>query len=90
MSVLKGGHLTDHGFPNVKVEFERLTANPFLASQWLRGENGKKDKLEVFRIKIWLVKVLSMKWSTKLSLIQSIKNESAKNGLMQACHQIEL
>ncbi len=32
--------LTDIEFDRVRVEFGRLTATPFLASQWLRGENG--------------------------------------------------
>jgi len=27
-------------FEQLKVEFKRLTATPFNASQWLRGENG--------------------------------------------------
>ncbi|MCL2762644.1 MAG: type I restriction endonuclease, partial [Treponema sp.] len=32
--------LTSAEFNQVKNEFRRLTATPFLASQWLRGENG--------------------------------------------------
>jgi len=32
--------LTDIEFNQIKNEFRRLTATPFLASQWLRGENG--------------------------------------------------
>lgn len=32
--------LTDSEFKQVKDEFRRLTQTPFLASQWLRGENG--------------------------------------------------
>lgn len=54
--------LTDKEFKQVKVEFSRLTGTPFLASQWLRGENGvaqvlleredgKKVTLEAFRNK---------------------------------------
>ncbi|KST93635.1 Type I restriction-modification system restriction subunit R [Lactococcus lactis subsp. lactis] len=54
--------LTDKEFKQVKVEFSRLTGTPFLASKWLRGENGvaqvlleredgKKVTLEAFRNK---------------------------------------
>ncbi len=32
--------LTDSEFQQVQNEFRRLTQTPFLASQWLRGENG--------------------------------------------------
>jgi len=37
---LEGILLTDNEFTQVKNEFKRLTHTPFLASQWLRGENG--------------------------------------------------
>jgi type I restriction enzyme R subunit len=37
---LDGVILTDSEFAQVKNEFRRLTQTPFLASQWLRGENG--------------------------------------------------
>ncbi|OIB01444.1 DEAD/DEAH box helicase [Paenibacillus sp. LC231] len=37
---LDGVPLTDKEFEQLKVEFMRLTATPFNASQWLRGENG--------------------------------------------------
>jgi type I restriction enzyme R subunit len=37
---LNGVPLTDREFEQLKVEFKRLTATPFGASQWLRGENG--------------------------------------------------
>ena len=37
---LDGTVLSDSEFEQVKNEFKRLTQTPFLASQWLRGENG--------------------------------------------------
>ncbi|MCL2189327.1 MAG: HsdR family type I site-specific deoxyribonuclease [Defluviitaleaceae bacterium] len=37
---LDGVPLTNKEFEQSKVEFKRLTATPFGASQWLRGENG--------------------------------------------------
>ena len=37
---LDGEHLTNNEFTQLKNEFRRLTATPFSASQWLRGENG--------------------------------------------------
>jgi len=37
---LDGVVLTDSEFAQLKNEFRRLTQTPFLASQWLRGENG--------------------------------------------------
>jgi len=40
LSQLDGIPLTDSEFSQMKNEFRRLTATPFLASQWLRGENG--------------------------------------------------
>jgi type I site-specific restriction-modification system R (restriction) subunit len=62
LAVLEEQLLTDKEFKQVKVEFSRLTGTPFLASQWLRGENGvaqvlleredgKKVTLEAFRNK---------------------------------------
>jgi len=40
MARLDGVSLTDKEFEQLKVEFKRLTATPFGASRWLRGENG--------------------------------------------------
>ena len=40
IAILDGVLLTDGEFAQVKNEFRRLTQTPFLASQWLRGENG--------------------------------------------------
>lgn len=40
LAKLDGVLLTDSEFRQVKNEFSRLTQTPFLASQWLRGENG--------------------------------------------------
>jgi len=40
LAQLDGILLTNSEFNQVKNEFRRLTATPFLASQWLRGENG--------------------------------------------------
>ena len=37
---LDGILLSDNEFAQVQNEFKRHTATPFLASQWLRGENG--------------------------------------------------
>jgi len=37
---LEGIQLTDSEFNQIKNEYRRLTQTPFLASQWLRGENG--------------------------------------------------
>ena len=37
---LDGETLTNSEFKQVISEFRRLTQTPFLASQWLRGENG--------------------------------------------------
>ena len=37
---LDGEQLTDKEFIDLKNEFKRLTSTPFLASQWLCGENG--------------------------------------------------
>ena len=37
---LDGTVLTDSEFTQLKNEFRRLTQTPFLAAQWLRGENG--------------------------------------------------
>ena len=44
---LDGTVLTDNEFNQVKNEFRRHTQTPFLASQWMRGENGiAKIKIE--------------------------------------------
>lgn len=62
ITILKEQPITDSEFKNIKANFGRLTSSPFLASQWLRGENGvaqislerdngKKITLEVFRNK---------------------------------------
>lgn len=62
ISVLKEELITDNEFNSIKAEFGRLTSSPFLASQWLCGENGvaqislerdnrEKVTLEVFRNK---------------------------------------
>ncbi len=40
LAQLDGILLTDIEFKQVKNEFSRLTQTPFMASQWLRGENG--------------------------------------------------
>ena len=40
LAKLNGILLTDSEFAQVQTEFRRLTQTPFLASQWLRGENG--------------------------------------------------
>ena len=40
LAQLDGILLTDNEFEQVKNEFKRLTQTPFLAFQWLRGENG--------------------------------------------------
>ena len=40
MACLDAVLLTNKEFEQLKVEFKRLTATPFGASQWLRGENG--------------------------------------------------
>ncbi|MCL2610047.1 MAG: HsdR family type I site-specific deoxyribonuclease [Defluviitaleaceae bacterium] len=45
---LDGERLTDNEFNQLKNEFRRLTATPFLASQWLRGENGEA-KIDIER-----------------------------------------
>ncbi|MDL2288903.1 hypothetical protein LJC32_05980 [Oscillospiraceae bacterium OttesenSCG-928-F05] len=40
LAALDGVLLTDSEFEQAKNEFRRLTQTPFLASVWLRGENG--------------------------------------------------
>ena len=40
LAQLDGVLLTDSEFKQVRNELSRLTQTPFLASQWLRGENG--------------------------------------------------
>lgn len=40
LAKLDGVLLTDHEFEQLKNEFRRLTQTPFMASVWLRGENG--------------------------------------------------
>ena len=42
---LSGTQLTNTEFERIRVEFGRLTATPFQASQWLRGEKGILVKL---------------------------------------------
>ena len=62
VSVLDGNQITDQEFEQISLSFKQLTSTPFLASQWLRGENGvaqiplerengDKITLEVFRNK---------------------------------------
>lgn len=120
IAVLKEMAITDHEFQNVKVDFERLTSNPFLASQWLRGENGvaqislerdngKKITLEVFRNKDiaggtsayevvnQIVPDTERKTRGDVTLLINglpiihveLKSETAKDGFMQAFHQIQ-
>lgn len=112
--------LTDIEFERIKVEFGRLTASPFQASQWLRGENGvaqitveredgSKISLELFRNKdvaggISAYEVVHqivpdtdrMTRGDVTLLINGLpiihielKNESAKDGYIQAYRQIE-
>ena len=40
IAALNGALLTDDEFQRLTAEFRKLTATPFKASQWLRGENG--------------------------------------------------
>lgn len=119
-ALLEGDLLTDVEFDRVKVEFLRLTSSPFLASQWLRGENGvarilleretgERISLEVFRNKdiaggtsayeVVNQIVPDTERSTRgdvtllingLPIIHiELKKESAKDGYMQAYHQIQ-
>ncbi len=119
-AVLEGLALTDTEFERVRVEFLRLTSSPFLASQWLRGENGvaqillerefgEKISLEAFRNKdvaggtsayeVVHQIVPDTERSTRgdvtllingLPIIHiELKKESAKDGYMQAYHQIQ-
>ncbi|MCE4994340.1 type I restriction endonuclease subunit R [Staphylococcus xylosus] len=120
LSILKDKPITDNEFKNIKVEFRRLTASPFLASQWLRGENGvaqislerddgKKITLEVFRNKDiaggssayevvnQIVPDTERKTRGDVTLLINglpiihveLKSETAKDGFMQAFHQIQ-
>ncbi|QEA55079.1 type I restriction endonuclease subunit R [Leuconostoc citreum] len=119
-AVLEGLALTDTEFERVRVELLRLTSSPFLASQWLRGENGvaqilleresgEKISLEAFRNKdiaggtsayeVVHQIVPDTERSTRgdvtllingLPIIHvELKKESAKDGYMQAYHQIQ-
>ena len=115
-----GTPLTDVEFERIKVEFGRLTATPFQASQWLRGENGvaqisleredtSKIVIEFFRNKDVAGGISSYEVVNQivpatdkvtrgdvtllingLPIIHvELKNESAKDGYMQAYRQIE-
>lgn len=117
---LAGTPLTDVEFERIKVEFGRLTATPFQASQWLRGENGvaqifleredtSKIVIEFFRNKDVAGGISSYEVVNQivpatdrvtrgdvtllingLPIIHvELKNESAKDGYMQAYRQIE-
>lgn len=117
---LSGIPITDMEFERIKVEFGRLTATPFQASQWLRGENGvaqitlerednSKITLEFFRNKDVAGGISSYEVVNQivpdtnrttrgdvtllingLPIIHvELKNESAKDGYIQAYHQIE-
>lgn len=117
---LSGIKITDLEFERVRVEFARLTATPFQASQWLRGENGvaqitleredtSKITLEFFRNKDvaggissyevvhQIVPDTDRKTRGDVTLLINglpiihveLKNESAKDGYMQAYRQIE-
>ena len=119
-AILEDQALTDDEFNRVKVELARLTSSPFLASQWLRGENGvaqilmERDlgdtiSLEVLRNKdiaggtsayeVVNQIVPNTERSTRgdvtllingLPIIHiELKKESAKDGYMQAFHQIQ-
>lgn len=120
LSLLEDKLLTDKEFNQVKVEFSRLTGTPFLASQWLRGENGvaqisleREDgqgiTLEAFRNKDisggtssyevvhQVVPDTNRIDRGDVSLLINglpiihieLKKESAKDGFMQAYHQIQ-
>lgn len=117
---LAGTPLTDVEFERIKVEFGRLTATPFQASQWLRGENGvaqisleredtSKIVIEFFRNKDvaggissyevvnQIVPATDKVTRGEVTLLINglpiihveLKNESAKDGYMQAYRQIE-
>lgn len=117
---LAGTPLTDVEFERIKVEFGRLTATSFKASQWLRGENGvaqisleredtSKIVIEFFRNKDVAGGISSYEVVNQivpatdkvtrgdvtllingLPIIHvELKNESAKDGYMQAYRQIE-
>lgn len=120
ISILEEIPITDNEFENIKVEFNRLTSSPFLASQWLRGENGvaqisleredgKKITLEVFRNKDiaggsssyevvnQIIPDTERKTRGDVTLLINglpiihveLKSETAKDGFMQAFHQIQ-
>lgn len=117
---LEGILLTDKEFEQVRVEFIRLTGTPFLASQWLRGENGvaqllceretgEKITLEAFRNKDvsggtssyevvhQIVPDTNRSVRGDVTLLINglpiihieLKKESAKDGFIQAFHQIQ-
>lgn len=117
---LSGNEITDAEFERITVEFGRLTATPFKAAQWLRGENGvaqisierddtQKITLEFFRNKDvaggisayevvhQIVPNTERKTRGDVTLLINglpiihieLKNESAKDGYMQAYRQIE-
>lgn len=120
LAILEEQLLTDKEFNQVKVDFSRLTGTPFLASQWLRGENGvaqivlerengQKVTLEAFRNKDisggtssyevvnQVVPNIDRTDRGDVSLLINglpiihieLKKESAKDGFMQAYHQIQ-
>ena len=117
---LSGNEITDAEFERITVEFGRLTATPFKAAQWLRGENGvaqisiERDDtqnitLEFFRNKDvaggisayevvhQIVPNTERRTRGDVTLLINglpiihieLKNESAKDGYMQAYRQIE-
>ncbi|MCL1996781.1 MAG: HsdR family type I site-specific deoxyribonuclease [Defluviitaleaceae bacterium] len=61
---LEGVPLTDKEFKQLEVEFKRLTATPFGASQWLRGENGVAA-ISIERENVKLGKVSLVLYSNK-------------------------
>lgn len=120
VALLKDVHLTDKETKRVQVELTRLTGTPFLASQWLRGENGvsqivlerdtgEKITLEAFRNKDisggtssyevvnQIVPDIKRQVRGDVTLLINglpiihieLKKESAKDGYIQAYHQIQ-
>lgn len=120
LSLLEDKLLTDKEFNQVKVEFSRLTGTPFLASQWLRGENGvaqislEREDGQGITLEAFQNKDISGGTSSyevvhqvvpdtnridrgDVSLLINglpiihieLKKESAKDGFMQAYHQIQ-
>lgn len=120
VAVLKDMYLTDKETKRVQVELTRLTGTPFLASQWLRGENGvsqivlerdtgEKITLEAFRNKDisggtssyevvnQIVPDIKRQVRGDVTLLINglpiihieLKKESAKDGYIQAYHQIQ-